>query len=83
MSIEHLLDEFGLVIRWPKKPSQKQTVIEYLSTKFDSDKNYSEKEINLILEQSHSFNDIALLRRELIGRGFLSRKDDGSRYWKN
>ena len=83
MSIEHLLDEFGLVIRWPKKPSQKQTVIEYLSTKFDSDKNYSEKEINFILEKSHSFDDIALLRRELIGRGFLSRKDNGSRYWKN
>ena len=83
MSIEHLLDEFGLVIRWPKKSSQKQMVIEYLSTKFNSDKNYSEKEINLILEQSHSFNDIALLRRELIGRGFFSRKDDGSRYWKN
>ena len=83
MSIKHLLDESDSVIRWPKKPSQKQVVIEYLSTKFDSDKNYSEKEINLILEQSHSFNDIALLRRELIGRGFLSRKDDGSQYWKN
>ena len=83
MSIKHLLNELNLVIRWPKKPSQKQVVIEYLSSKFDLDKNYSEKEINLILEQSHSFNDIALLRRELIGRGFLSRKDDGSKYWKN
>ena len=83
MSIEHLLDESGLVVRWPKKPSQKQMVIEHLSSKFKSDTNYSEKEINLILDQSHNFNDIALLRRELVGRGFLSREEAGSRYWKN
>ena len=31
---------------------------------------------------SNKFNDIALLRRELISRKFLSRKDDGSEYWK-
>ena len=83
MLIEKLLNEFGLIVRWPKKPSHKQAVIEHLSTKFNSDKIYSEKEINLILKQSHCFNDIALLRRELIGRGFLSREDDGSSYWKN
>ena len=83
MSIIYLLDEFGLIVRWPKKPSQKQEVIEHLSTKFVSNKNYSEKEINFIIDLSHNFNDIALLRRELVGRGFLSRDDDGSRYWKN
>ena len=83
MSIDRLLDESGLVLRWPKKPVQKQIVLEYLSTKFDLNKNYTEKQVNIILEQSHSFNDTPLLRRELIGRGFLSREDDGSRYWKN
>ena len=83
MSIDPLLDESGLVLRWPKKPSQKQIVLEHLSTKFDLNKNYTEKQVNIILEQNHSFNDTPLLRRELIGRGFLSRKDDGSRYWKN
>ena len=83
MSIDHLLDESGLVLRWPKKPSQKQIVLEHLSTKFNLNKNYTEKQVNIILEQNHSFNDTPLLRRELIGRGFLSRKDDGSRYWKN
>jgi len=83
MSIDRLLDESGLVLRWPKKPVQKQVVLEHLSTKFDLNKNYTEKEVNLVLDQSHSFNDTPLLRRELIGRGFLSREDDGSRYWKN
>ena len=81
--IKRLLDDFGLIIRWPKKPSQKKMVIEYLSSKFESNKTYSEKEVNLILEKSHSFNDVPLLRRELVGRGFLSREDDGSKYWKN
>ena len=45
-------------------------------------KKYSENEVNEILDRHHSFNDIALLRRELISRKFLSRKDDGSEYWK-
>ena len=83
MSIERLLDDLGLVVRWPKKTSQKQMVIKHVSSKFELDRVYSEKEINLILEQSHSFNDVPLLRRELVGRGFLSREDDGSQYWKN
>ena len=83
ISIDRLLDDLGLVTRWPKKPSQKQMVIEHISSKFELDKVYSEKEINLILDQIHSFNDTPLLRRELVGRGFLSRKDDGSQYWKN
>ena len=38
--------------------------------------------VNLIIEEFHSFNDIPLLRRELISRKCLSRKDDGSEYWK-
>ena len=83
MLIERLLDNFGMIIRWPKKPSQKQMVIKHISSKFELDRVYSEKEINSILDQSHSFNDTPLLRRELVGRGFLSRKDDGSQYWKN
>ena len=83
MKINHLLNEFGLVLRWPKKPTQKQKVIEYLSSKFEYKKDYTEKEVNSILDESHSFNDIPLLRRELISRGLLSREDDGSRYWKN
>ena len=30
----------------------------------------------------NTFNDIPLLRRELISRKFLKRKDNGSIYWK-
>ena len=65
-----------------KKTSVKKIVINWLSNKFKGEIKYSEKEVNEILDRHHSFNDVALLRRELISRKFLSRKDDGSEYWK-
>ena len=77
-----LINEFDEIIRWPKKPSVKKMVINWLSNKFNGEIKYSEKEVNEILDRHHSFNDIALLRRELISRKFLSRKDNGSEYWK-
>ena len=77
-----LINEFDEIIRCPKKPSVKKIIINWLSNKFNGEIKYSEKEINEIIDRHHSFNDIALLRRELISRKFLSRKDDGSEYWK-
>ena len=77
-----LMTEGYEIIRWPKKPSEKEIVIQFLSNKFEYDKKYSEKEVNKIIDKFHLFNDIALLRRELVSRKFLSRKDDGSEYWK-
>ena len=77
-----LINEFDEIIRWPKKPSVKKSVINWLSNKLNGEIKYSEKEVNEILDRHHSFNDSALLRRELISRKFLSRKDDGSEYWK-
>lgn len=77
-----LINDFDEIIRWPKKPTDKEIVINWLSNKFKIDIKYSEKEVNEILGHHHSFNDIALLRRELISRKYLIRKDDGSEYWK-
>ena len=77
-----LINELNQIVRWPKKPSDKETVIKFLSTKFQSNKIYSEEEGNKIIIQTHLFNDIALLRRELISRKYLFRKNDGSKYWK-
>ena len=76
------IKEIEGIICWPKKRSDKQIVIEWLSLKFQFGKEYSEKEVNNIIEAHHSFNNIALLRRELISKRLLKRKDDGSKYWK-
>ena len=72
----------GEIVWWPKKFSDKEVIVKYLSTKFDYDKKYTEKEVNKIINTVHLFEDVPLLRRELVSRRMLSRKDDGSKYWK-
>ena len=80
--MNNLFNTYGKITRWPKKQADKKSVIEFLAAKFIFDKIYIEKEVNGIIQQSHLFQDIALLRRELISRRYLARKDDGSAYWK-
>ena len=80
--MKNLINEFEEITRWPKKNADKKSVIEFLAAKFIFDNIYTEKEVNGIIQQSHLFQDIALLRRELISRRYLARKNDGSEYWK-
>ena len=80
--MEKLINELDKIVRWPKKPSDKEMVITYLSTKFDYENKYTEKEVNTIIDKYHLFDDVALLRRELVSRKMLSRRDDGSEYWR-
>ena len=82
MVSDNLVNELDKIIRWPKKPSDKEIVVNWLSEKFELGLIYSEKEVNNIIKIYHLFNDIPLLRRELVSRKYLIRKDDGSEYWK-
>lgn len=75
------LDEQGKLKLFPAKRRIKFIALMYLSTNFKPDVVYTEKEVNEIIEQNHSFQDKWLLRRELIDKGFLERLTDGSRYW--
>ena len=77
-----LVNELDKIIRWPKKLFDKEAVVKYLAEQFEYNKKYTEKEINGIIDKYHLFNDIPLLRRELVSRKFFSREDDGSVYWK-
>lgn len=81
--LKTIKDSNGIIIRWPVKKSEKIAVLDYLITKFDSYKKYNEFEINCILKKWHSFNDHALLRRELFNNYYLNRTNDGSSYWVN
>ena len=80
--MNELINKLDQIERWPKKPIDKERVISFLSSKFQLSIKYSEKDVNQIIDRHHTFNDTPLLRRELIGRGCLCRKDDGSEYWK-
>jgi hypothetical protein len=82
-NIDKLLDENGRVNRWPKKKLEKNAVLLYLHRKMNTGKIYSEKEVNEIIMQWHSFGDYALLRREMFDNFLLERTKDGKQYWIN
>jgi len=81
-SIAMFLDDEGKIKQLPSKGGAKRAVLAYLATKFSCDKDYTQKEVNAIIDNWHTFGDYFLLRRELIDYQFLGRERDGSRYWK-
>lgn len=78
------LDDEGKYSKFPgKKQKKKQALmLQSLASKFDADKKYTEKEVNEILNQHHSFNDPATLRRLMFGSKLLDRTLDGRSYWR-
>lgn len=82
VKLERYIDKNGIINVWPKKHEAKEAVLQYLSTKFEVGRDYTEKEVNSIIDNYHSFNDYFLLRRGLIDYKMLKRTRDGSRYWK-
>lgn len=82
MDISNFLDKKGRLKVFPAKPGKRQAAMEFISSLFEKDKIYSEKEVNEILKSAHSFNDHVLLRRELIDRQLLFRTSDGKEYKK-
>jgi hypothetical protein len=74
-------DKKGRIKLLPHKPGKQLTVLAYLASKFEPGRMYGEKEINQILNENHSFNDPALLRRELVEKSLLERTEDGKKYW--
>jgi hypothetical protein len=62
------------------QPAKLQVILDYLLQFFSTDVLYTEREVNNILRRYHE--DVAGLRRDLIDRGMLARKSDGSQYWR-
>lgn len=83
VDIQNFLDDKGKIKVWPSKKYKKKAVVEYLSTKFEVRIEYSEKEVNQIIDEWHTFNDYFLLRRSLIDMKYMKRTKNGSHYWLN
>lgn len=81
IAISRFLTEEGKIKQLPSKQKSKLEVLQYLATKFEGKVTYSEKEINRVIDAWHTFGDYFLLRRELVDNLFLSRTNDGSKYW--
>lgn len=84
ISLKGYFNQAGKLSTYPGKRQKKKValLLQYLADQFEKNCIYNEKEVNEILNQHHSFNDPASLRRFLIGSGLLSRSKDGRIYQK-
>lgn len=69
----------GALRSWPTKEKRKVVVLQHIAKRFETGRQYTEKEVNEILKALYP--DYVTLRRYLIEYGFLDRARDGSAYW--
>lgn len=77
------LNDEGKFSQLPGKRQKKKQarMLEFLAEQFEANRTYTEKEVNEILNQYHSFNDPATLRRLMYGSRLINRTLDGKAYW--
>ena len=84
MELTHILRNFleadGKLTAFPAKRKMKLYALLYLAQKIPADTDYTEREINDLLLDWHTFVDPATLRRELYDYRFLDRSRDGKVY---
>lgn len=60
----------------PASPSDRRKVLAYIAKRFEPDRDYDEREVNVVLAQID--RDAASLRRHLVDAGLMTRS--GGRY---
>lgn len=75
-------DEHGRLSRWPYKFVVQRLAMWGLWLRFDSNRTYTEREVNDILKAWTTYGDHVTPRRELVEMKLLGRKPDCSAYWK-
>ena len=78
--LRNFLDATGKLTAFPAKRKMKLYALLYLAQKIPADTDFTEREINDILLDWHTFADPATLRRELYDYRFLDRNRDGKVY---
>ena len=74
-------DADGRLLALPAKHKKKLLALWYLAGKIEAGRQYTETELNELLDAWTLFHDPATLRRELYNKRLLDRTADGSRYW--
>ena len=82
IKIDQFLSEEGKINTMPAKRAPRAVVLAHMASKFEPGRKYTEKEVNHIIDQWHTFNDYFLIRRELIESGLMKRTRNGSQYWR-
>ena len=67
---------------WPVKFSIQKLCFWFFACRFQYQQQYTEQEINEVISRFISFDDFALIRRELCNHKLLKRTDDGRHYWR-
>lgn len=81
-ALRRFLDREARVTTWPAKQKDQQPVLEYLIGKFSLGQDYTEAQVNALLNSWHTYGNPAYLRRSLVDVGLLQRTPDGARYWR-
>jgi hypothetical protein len=77
------LNPDGTIRQMPNSRTQNakfRIILEYILAAFDTDRVYTETEVNIILLYFNE--DTSGLRRDLVDAGMLHRERDGSKYWR-
>ncbi len=71
----------GMIKQVPARHRVRMQVLRYLAAKFEIGRTYTEREVNTIINQWHTFSDYFMLRRLLIDYHLMARTPDGAKYW--
>jgi excisionase family DNA binding protein len=71
----NFLDDDGRLRSIPTTRAKRAVVLDYLADQLDADRTYQERELNAVLRRFH--DDVATLRRELVGAKLVVRTRDG------
>ena len=80
--IKAFLDEQGRLKALPSKRKKALAAVYYAGSKLEAGREYTESEINDVIDDWTAYHDPATLRRELYNKRLLNRTKDCSRYWK-
>lgn len=81
ISISAFLDDAGKISQIPAPNRTRIPTLAYLAGKFEEGRIYSEKDVNGLINEWHTFGDYFILRRLLIDYSFLERTPNGEKYW--
>ena len=79
--IKAFLDEQGRLKALPSKRKKALAAVYYTGSKLEAGREYTESEINDVIDDWTAYHDPATLRRERYNCGLLNRTADGRKYW--
>ncbi len=80
--VRQFFDEEFKLKMWPGKFGKQGICLKLIVEHFEFEREYSGAEVKDVLDQAHTFNDPALLRRELVSSKLMDRSPDGRTYWR-